>query len=65
MDSEKIAKMITLLLLTNLKKLKSRLDLFSYYQQYIKGFLNITRLIYELIQEENNKPMPFKWMSAK
>src|SRR6266542_3354374 len=30
-DSDKIAKMVTLSLLTNLKELRSRLDLFSYY----------------------------------
>src|SRR6266498_5503087 len=37
-DPEKIAKIVTLSLPTNLKELRSRLGLFSYYQQYIKRF---------------------------
>ena len=64
-DPEKIAKMITLLLSTNLKKLRSRLGLFTYYQQYIKGFLNITRPMYKLTREKNSKPMPFEWTLAR
>src|SRR6266498_298543 len=36
MDSNKIAKMVILSPPTNLKKLRSRLGLFSYYRQYIK-----------------------------
>src|SRR6266542_4093974 len=42
-DPDKIAKMITLSLPTNLKELRSRLGLFSYYRQYIKGFSDIMR----------------------
>src|SRR6266540_5499554 len=34
-DSEKIAKMVILILPINLKELRSRLGLFSYYRQYI------------------------------
>ncbi len=59
-NPEKIAKMVILLSPTNLKKLRSRLGLFFYYQQYIKGFLDIMRLIYELTREENGKSMLFK-----
>jgi len=59
-DPNKIAKMVTLSLPTNLKELRSRLDLFSYYWQYIKGFSDITRPIYELTREENGKPVPFE-----
>src|SRR6266540_1200178 len=59
-DPEKITKMVTLASPTNLKELRSRLGLFFYYQQYIKGFLDISRLIYELTREENGKSMLFK-----
>src|SRR6266498_3304302 len=55
-DLDKITKMVTLSSPTNLKELRSRLDLFSYYRQYIKGFSEITRPMYELIREENGKP---------
>src|SRR6266540_3328366 len=64
-DLEKITKMVTLLLLTNLKELRSRLGLFSYYCQYIKGFSEITRPMYELIREENSKAVPFEWTAAR
>ena len=47
-DLDKIAKMVTLSPPTNLKELRSRLGLFSYYRQYIKGFSEITRPMYEL-----------------
>jgi len=59
-DLEKIAKMVILSSPTNLKELRSRLDLFSYYWQYIKGFLDIMRPMYELIREEDGKPVLFK-----
>ena len=59
-DPEKIAKMFTLSLPTNLKELRLRLGLFSYYQQYIKGFSDIMRLIYELIRKEDGKPVTFE-----
>ena len=59
MNPKKIVKMVTLSSLTNLKELKLRLGLFSYYRQYIKGFLDITRPMYELIQEEDGKLMLF------
>ena len=64
-DSDKIAKMVTLSPPTNLKELRSRLGLFSYYQQYIKEFSEITRLMYELIQKEDGKPVPFEWTLAR
>src|SRR6266498_545547 len=64
-DPDKIAKMVTLALLTNLKELRSRLDLFSYYRQYIKGFSDIMRSIYELIREENGKVVSFEWMATR
>ena len=57
--------MVTLSSSTNLKELRSRLGLFSYYQQYIKGFSDITRPIYELIREENGKPVLFEWTLAR
>ena len=47
-DPDKIAKMVTMSPPTNLKGLRSRLGLFSYYRQYIKGFSEITRPMYEL-----------------
>src|SRR6266540_5215455 len=64
-DSNKIAKMVTLSSLTNLKELRSRLGLFSYYRQYIKGFSEITRPMYELTREENDKAVPFEWTAAR
>ncbi len=64
-DPEKIAKMVALLSLTNLKKLRLRLGLFFYYWQYIKGFSDITRSMYKLIREENDKLISFEWMLAK
>jgi len=64
-DPDKIAKMVTLAPSTNLKELRSRLGLFSYYRQYIKGFSDITRLMYELIREENGKAVPFEWTAAR
>ena len=64
-DPDKIVKMVTLSSSTNLKELRSRLGLFSYYQQYIKGFSDITRPIYELIREENGKPVLFEWTLAR
>ncbi len=65
MDPDKIAKMVILSSLTNLKELRLRLGLFSYYRQYIKGFSDITRPMYELIREENGKLMPFEWTAAR
>src|SRR6266542_1537922 len=41
-DPEKIEKMVNIELPKNLKKLRSRLSLFSFYCQYIKGFSSIT-----------------------
>ena len=60
-DLKKIEKMINTGPPKNLKELKSRLDLFSFYRQYIKGFSSITRLMYELTQMENGKYVPFVW----
>src|SRR6266540_783291 len=45
----------------NLKELRSRLGLFSFYRQYIKGFSGITKSMYELTQIENEKYVPFVW----
>jgi len=56
--------MVTLTPPINLKELKSRLSLFSYYRQYIKGFLEIMRPMYELTREENGKAVPFEWIAA-
>jgi len=50
---------------TNLKELRSRLGLFSYYRQYIKGFSDITRPMYELTREENGKAVPFEWTATR
>ncbi len=47
-DPKKIEKMINMRSPKNLKELRSRLNLFFFYRQYIKGFSNITRLMYEL-----------------
>src|SRR6266511_4357929 len=64
-DSEKIAKMVTLSPPTNLKELRLRLGLFFYYRQYIKGFSDIIRPMYELIREENGKAVPFEWTASR
>ena len=42
-DPEKIEKMVNLGPPKNLKELRSRLGLFSFYRQYIKGFSTITK----------------------
>src|SRR6266511_4096993 len=60
-DPEKIKKMVNLGPPKNLKELRSRLGLFSFYCQYIKGFSSITKPIYELTQMENGKYIPFVW----
>ena len=44
-DPKKIEKIVNIRLPKNLKELKLRLGLFSFYQQYIKGFSSITKLI--------------------
>ena len=59
-DPDKIAKIVILSPPTNLKELRSRLGLFSYYWQFIKGFSDITRPMYELTREENGKAVPFE-----
>ncbi len=64
-DPDKIAKMVTLSPSTNLKELRSRLGLFSYYWQYIKGFSDIMRRIYELTRKENSKAVLFEWTADK
>src|SRR6266540_564335 len=64
-DPDKIAKMVTLSPPTNLKELRSRLGLFSYYQQYIKGFSDIIRPIYKLTREENGKAVLFEWIVVR
>src|SRR6266540_3038122 len=64
-NPNKIAKMVTLSPPTNLKELRSRLGLFSYYRQYIKGFSDIMRPMYELTREENEKAVPFEWTAAR
>src|SRR6266511_2991044 len=51
-DFEKIAKMVSLPLPINLKQLQFRLELFSFYHKYIKGYLEIMRPIYELIRKD-------------
>ncbi len=47
-DPEKIEKMVNMKPPKNLKELRLRLDLFSFYCQYIKGFSSITKPMYEL-----------------
>ncbi len=58
-DPEKIEKMVNMRLPKNLKELRSRLGLFSFYHQYIKGFSSITKPMYELTQIENEKYVSF------
>jgi len=58
-DPEKIEKMVNIGSPKNLKELRSRLGLFSFYRQYIKEFLSITKPMYELTQIENGKYVPF------
>ena len=60
-DSEKIEKIVNIGPPKNLKELRSRLGLFSFYRQYIKGFSGITKPMYELTQMENGKYVPFVW----
>src|SRR6266542_4235776 len=64
-DPDKITKMVTMSPLTNLKELRSRLGLFSYYRQFIKGFSDIMRPMYELTREENGKAVQFEWTAAR
>src|SRR6266542_1498546 len=64
-DSKKIEKMVNMGPPKNLKELRSRLDLFSFYCQYIKGFSGITKPMYELTQMENRKHVPFVWNEKK
>ncbi len=49
----------------NLKELRLRLGLFSFYRQYIKGFSNITKPMYELTQMENGKYILFVWNNKR
>src|SRR6266542_2410138 len=58
-DLEKIEKMVNIGPPKNLKELRSRLSLFFFYRQYIKGFSSITKPMYELIQMENEKYVLF------
>ena len=64
-DSEKIEKMVNMRPPKNLKELRSRLGLFSFYHQYIKGFSSITKPMYKLIQMENGKYVLFVWNKKK
>src|SRR6266511_361126 len=64
-DPEKIEKMVNIGSPKNLKELRSRFGLFSFYRQYIKGFLGITKPMYELIQMENGKYILFVWNEKK
>ena len=58
-DPEKIKKMVNIGPPKNLKELRSRLGFFSFYRQYIRGFLSIIKPMYELTQMENGKYVPF------
>jgi len=58
-DPEKIEKMVNIGSPKNLKELRSRLGLFSFYRQYIKGFSSITKPMYKLTQMENGKYVLF------
>ncbi len=58
-DFKKIKKMVSMGPSKNLKKLRSKLGLFSFYQQYIKEFSNIIWPMYELTQMENKKYILF------
>src|SRR6266498_4711121 len=60
-DPEKIEKMVNMGSPKTLKELRSRLGLFFFYRQYIKGFSGITKPMYELTQMENGKYVPFVW----
>src|SRR6266540_6009065 len=60
-DPKKIEKMVNMGSPKNLKELRSRLGLFSFYRQYIKRFSTIIKLMYELTQMENGKYVPFVW----
>src|SRR6266498_341371 len=60
-DLKKIEKMVNIGPPKNRKKLRSRLGLFSFYYQYIKGFSGIIKPMYELTQMENGKYIPFVW----
>ena len=64
-DPEKIVKMVSLPLPTNLKQLQFRLGLFLFYRKYIKGFSKITRLMYELTRKDNGTLVPFEWTDQR
>ena len=64
-DPEKIEKMVNIGPPKNLKELRSRLGLFFFYCQYIKGFSNITKPMYELTQIENGKYVLFVWSEKR
>src|SRR6266540_1001341 len=64
-DPEKIEKMVNMGPPKNLKELRSKLGLFSFYRQYIKRFSDITKLMYELTQMENGKHVLFVWSEKR
>src|SRR6266498_5938864 len=64
-NSEKIAKIVSLSPPINLKQLQSRLGLFSFYRKYIKGFLEITRPMYEPTQKNDRTLVPFEWTNQR
>src|SRR6266540_50715 len=64
-DPEKIKKMVNMESPKNLKELRLRLGLFSFYRQYIKGFLGIIKPMYKLTQMENRKYVPFVWKEKR
>jgi len=56
---KRLKKMVNMGSPKNLKELRSKLGLFSFYCQYIKGFSSITKPMYELTQMKNKKYVPF------
>ncbi len=58
---KRLKKMVNMGSPKNLKELRSKLGLFSFYCQYIKGFSSITKPMYELTQMKNKKYVPFVW----
>ncbi len=64
-DPKKIEKMVNIGPPKNLKELRLRLGLFSFYRQYIKRFSSITKPMYELTQMENGKYILFVWTNKR
>lgn len=53
MKKEKVKVVLKWLAFKKVKDTQKFLELANYYQQFIKNFARITRLLYELVRKEN------------